>query len=128
MSKTRRYLAEGEEGFTTLIERDFTALAREGKLPVGHGVDAQVAEVQSLLSRGGKAPLLAGDQGVGKSAIVQELARRAVAGLLGEAREKTRIVEVTLAGIFARTSNAKASAELFEELLEHLAATATVVF
>ncbi len=128
MSKKRRYLADGEEGFTTLIERDFTALAREGKLPVGHGVDAQVSEVQSLLTRGGKAPLLSGDQGVGKSAIVQELARRAVAGLLGEPLASARIVEVTIAGIFARTSNPKASAELFEELLEHLATAQTVVF
>jgi ATP-dependent Clp protease ATP-binding subunit ClpA len=128
MSKKRRYLAEGEEGFTTLIERDFTALAREGKLPVGHGVDAQVAEVQSLLTRGGKAPLLSGDQGVGKSIIVQELARRAVQGLLGETLQAARIVEVTVAGILARTSSPKASAELFEELLEHLATTQTVVF
>src|SRR5512138_272521 len=110
MSKKRRYLADGQEGFTTLIERDFTALAREGKLPVGHGVDAQVSEVQSLLTRGGKAPLLAGDQGVGKSAIVQERARRAVAGLPGEVVKATRIREGTVAGIFARTSNPKASA------------------
>ncbi len=128
MSKKRRYLAEGEEGFTTLIERDFTALAKDGKLPIGHGVDAQVAEVQSLLTRGAKAPLLAGDQGVGKSAVVQELARRAVQGLLGEALQNTRIVEVTVAGIFARTSSSKASAELFEELLEHLAEAPTIVF
>src|SRR6185436_11356892 len=128
MSKKRRYLPEGQEGFTTLIERDFSQAARDGKLPVGHGLDKEVAEVQSLLTRGGKAPLLAGDQGVGKSAIVQELARRAVQGLLGETLQASRIVEVTVAGIFARTSTPKASAELFEELLENLAATQTVVF
>jgi ATP-dependent Clp protease ATP-binding subunit ClpA len=112
---------ESEEGYSTLIERDFSALAKEGKLPVGHGLDAQVAEIASLLTRGGKAPLLAGDQGVGKSAIVQELARRVNDGLLGEALNGLRIIEVTAAGIFARTAGPKAAAELFEEMLEHLA-------
>jgi len=120
MSRKKR-TPDSEEGFSTLIERDFTALARAGTLPVGHGLDVQVSEIASLLSRGGKAPLLAGDQGVGKSALVQELARRATEGLLGEAFAGIRILEVTAAGIFARTSGPKAAAELFEEMLEHLA-------
>lgn len=120
MSKKKR-TGDSEEGFSTLIERDFTALAQAGTLPVGHGLDVQVGEMASLLTRGGKAPLLAGDQGVGKSALVQELARRAVEGLLGEAFAGIRILEVTAAGIFARTSGPKAAAELFEEMLEHLA-------
>ena len=121
MSKKKRSV-DSEEGYSTLIERDFTALAKTGTLPVGHGLDTQVAEIASLLSRGGKAPLLAGDQGVGKSALVQELARRATDGLLGEAFAGIRILEVTAAGIFARTAGPKAAAELFEEMLEHLAA------
>lgn len=129
MAKKRKRLAEqGAEAFTTLIERDFTALAKEGRLPVGHGLDGPVGEVLSLLSRGGKAPLLSGEQGVGKSAIVQELARRVVAGLGGEALLGYRIVEVTIAGVFARTSTPKASAELFEELLDELGRQRCVVF
>src|SRR5688500_10142685 len=128
MSKKKR-TGEPEEGFSTLIERDFTALAKAGTLPVGHGLDAQVAEIASLLTRGGKAPLLAGDQGVGKSALVQELARRATEGLLGESFAGIRILEVTAAGIFARTSGPKAAAELFEEMLEHLASgSPTLIF
>jgi ATP-dependent Clp protease ATP-binding subunit ClpC len=129
MSTKKKRVIDSEEGFSTLIERDFTALAQAGTLPVGHGLDAQVAEIASLLTRGGKAPLLAGDQGVGKSAIVQELARRATDGLLDESFAGMRILEVTAAGIFARTSGPKAAAELFEEMLEHLAAGGpTLVF
>lgn len=129
MSNKKKRSVDSEEGYSTLIERDFTALARAGSLPIGHGLDGQVAEVASLLTRGGKAPLLAGDQGVGKSALVQELARRATEGLLGEPFAGIRILEVTAAGIFARTSGPKAAAELFEEMLEHLASGGpTLVF
>ena len=85
-------------------------------IPVGHGVDAQVTEVHALLTRGGKAPLVAGDQGVGKSAIVQELARRALQGLLGEQLQGSRIVEVTLAGVFARTANPKRRGPIWKNI------------
>ena len=81
MTKKRRAF-ETEEGYSTLIERDLSALAKDGKLPIGHGLDKEVAEVASLLGQGGKAPLLAGELGVGKSAIVQELARWISQGLL----------------------------------------------
>ena len=60
----------------TLVERDLTALATARKLPEGYGLDQSAAELATLLTRGGKAPLLAGEAGVGKSAVVQELARR----------------------------------------------------
>ena len=48
------------EDHERLIDRDLTALAREGKLPAAHGVDGAVSEVLGLLTRGGKHPLLAG--------------------------------------------------------------------
>src|SRR3954453_3351048 len=63
-----------------LIDRDLTALAREGKLLPAHGADTAVAEVLGLLTRGGKHPLLSGEPGVGKSALVQEVARRIAEG------------------------------------------------
>ncbi len=112
-----------------LIERDLTALAKEGKLPTGWGLDGAVAEVLSLLARGNKAPLLAGEAGVGKTAVVQEIARRAVQGLAGDALDGARILEVPVAGIFARAATPRQAAELFEELLESLASSPdTVVY
>src|SRR5690349_2594286 len=82
-----------------LIERDLTALCREGKLPSAHGVEPLVGELVALVSRGDKHPLLAGEPGVGKTAAVQELARRLCAGEGGPELTSARVVEVSLAGV-----------------------------
>jgi len=128
MAKQKRTQGS-DESVLTLIERDLTALAKQGSLSSGHGVDQAAAELATLLTRGGKAPLLAGEPGVGKTAVVQELARRIVQGNAPEGLKDARVLEVTAAGIFARTNTPKGAAELFEELLEHLAFVPnTVVF
>ena len=113
---------------STLIERELTALARAGKLPVGHGLEQAANELASLLTRGGKAPLLAGDQGVGKSAIVQELARRIHEGNVPDGLKGCRVIEMTAAGIFARTSTPKGAAELLEDFLTEVGAVPSIVF
>ncbi len=102
-----------------LIDRDLTALAREGKLAPAHGVDSAVTEVLGLLTRGGKHPLLSGDPGVGKSALVQEVARRIAEGRVDAELTQARMVEVSAANILARSTQRQA-AESFEELLSHL--------
>ncbi|MFL5349801.1 MAG: AAA family ATPase [Hyalangium sp.] len=102
-----------------LIDRDLTALAREGKLTPAHGVDSAVTEVLALLTRGGKHPLLSGDPGVGKSALVQEVARRIAEGRVDAELTQARMVEVSAANILARSTQRQA-AESFEELLGHL--------
>ncbi len=121
--------AQSGDGLATLVERDLTALANAGTLPIGHGLEQAAAELVTLLTRGGKSPLLAGDQGVGKSAIVQEVARRIAQGNVPEGLKGARVLELTAAGIFARTNTPKGAAELFEELLETLGAVpGTLVF
>src|SRR5690348_13194618 len=112
MSKKTAKRAKSDAELAKLIERDLTALAREKKLPSAHGVDASFAEVVALLEQNRKAPLLAGEPGVGKSAIVQEIARRIASGIVGEKLNQARILEVPLAGIFARTATPKQAAEL----------------
>ncbi|HVG58400.1 MAG TPA: AAA family ATPase [Hyalangium sp.] len=102
-----------------LIDRDLTALARDGKLPPAHGVDSAVAEVLGLLTRGGKHPLLSGEPGVGKSALVQEVARRIAEGRVDAELAQARMVEVSAANILARSTQRQA-AESFEELLGYL--------
>ena len=116
--KTRQ---SDRDSAATLVERDLTALATARTLPEGYGLDQTAAELATLLTRGGKAPLLAGDAGVGKSAIVQELARRIVQGNVPEGLLNARVLEMTAAGIFARTSTPKGAAELLEEFLDDTA-------
>ncbi|MCA2981021.1 MAG: AAA family ATPase [Myxococcaceae bacterium] len=128
MAKRKKARTAGPDGWLALVERDLTALARAGTLPAGHGLDQAASDVATLLTRGDKAPLLAGDQGVGKTAIVQELARRVAQGTVPPALDGVRVLEVPAAGIFARTSTPKAAAELLEEFLEHAEAQPTVVF
>src|SRR5689334_20164267 len=92
-----------------LIDRDLTALAREGVLRAAHGVDSVVSEVLGLLTRGGKHPLLAGEPGVGKSALVQEVARRIAAGRVDPELAHARLVEVSFANILARSTQRQAA-------------------
>jgi ATP-dependent Clp protease ATP-binding subunit ClpA/protein subunit release factor B len=124
----RKTRTEGPDAWLALVERDLTNLAKDGKLPVGHGLEQAAADVATLLTRGGKAPLLAGDQGVGKSAIVQELARRIASGNVPESLKGARLLEVPVAGVFARTNTPKAAAELLEDFLDHAAEQSAIVF
>jgi ATP-dependent Clp protease ATP-binding subunit ClpA len=107
-----------EDDSSRLVERDLTALAREGKLRPAYGLDEVVAEAVALLGRDGKHPLLAGDPGVGKTAIVQEIARRIVEGAAGEELRDARVMEISIAGILARGE--RRAADTLDELLERL--------
>lgn len=61
--------------------RDLTALAREGKLDPVVGRDEEIRRVIQILSRRTKNnPCLVGEPGVGKTAVVEGLAARIVAG------------------------------------------------
>ncbi len=128
MSKKGKTPHAQDETLAALVERDLVGLAAQGRLPTGHGLDQAVTELLAVLTRGGKAPLLAGEEGIGKSAIVGELARRIHQGLVPEGLQGCRVWETTAAGVFARTSSPKAAAELFEDFLAHAATHPTLVF
>ena len=124
MAKRR---GDDEELKDRLVERDLTALAREGKLRPAYGLDEVIGDVIALMGSDGKHPLLAGDPGVGKTAIVQEIARRIVSGAAGEALRDARVMEISIAGILARGE--RHAADTLDELLERLAETPrTIVY
>ena len=77
---TKRFGKRVPLALDEIVDRDLTALARAGAPPVAHRVDPIVLELESLLVQGGKHPMLAGEPGVGRTAIVQELARRIMSG------------------------------------------------
>jgi len=81
---------------------DLTARAREGKIDPVIGRDEEIRRVLQVLSRRTKNnPVLIGEPGVGKTAIVEGLARRIVSGDVPDAMKHMRVITMDLGGMLA---------------------------
>ncbi|MEP7200098.1 MAG: AAA family ATPase, partial [Chloroflexota bacterium] len=82
--------------------RDLTALARDGKLDPIVGRDEEIMRVMRVLARRTKNnPVLIGDAGVGKTAIVEGLAQRIVSADVPDNLMNKRVIELDLGGMVA---------------------------
>lgn len=96
-----------EEKYQSLQKfgRDLTDLARKGKLDPVIGRDEEIRRVLQVLERRTKNnPVLIGDPGVGKTAIVEGIARRIATGDVPDGLKSKRIVQIDMGALIAGAS------------------------
>lgn len=116
--------AEGRYQALERFGRDLTELARQGKLDPVIGRDEEIRRVVHILSRRTKNnPVLVGDPGVGKTAIVEGLAQRIAAGDVPEGLREKRIVQLDIAALLAGTKYRGEFEERFKAVLNEIIAS-----
>jgi ATP-dependent Clp protease ATP-binding subunit ClpB len=97
---------DAEQRYQSLAKytRDLTELARQGKLDPVIGRDEEVRRAMQVLSRRTKNnPVIIGEPGVGKTAIVEGIAQRIAAGDVPESLKRKRILALDLGALVAGT-------------------------
>ena len=102
---SQRVTDQNPEGKYQTLEkygRDLTALARRGKIDPVIGRDDEIRRIMQVLSRRTKNnPVLIGDPGVGKTAIVEGLARRIISGDVPDSLKNKRIIAMDIGSMIA---------------------------
>jgi ATP-dependent Clp protease ATP-binding subunit ClpC len=113
---------------TDAFSRDLTALAREGKLDPVIGRESEIERVIQILSRRTKNnPVLIGDPGVGKTAVVEGLARMIVEGSAPAPLTGKRLLTLDLGAVVAGTKYRGEFEERLKRIVKEITATGEII-
>lgn len=117
-----------KEGFLESYSRDLTLLAKNNKLDPVVGRNDEITRVIQILSRRTKNnPCLVGEPGVGKTAIVEGLARRIVAGDVPDTVKGKRVLTLDLSGMVAGTKYRGEFEERMKKLIDEVTGSGDII-
>ena len=128
--QTQHSQAKGmkQDGILAKLGRNLTQEAREGKLDPVIGRNEEIQEAAEILSRRTKNnPVLVGDAGVGKTAVVEGLAQAIVNGDVPAAIKNKEIISIDISGLEAGTQYRGSFEENIQNLIQEVKAMGNVI-
>ena len=117
-----------QDGVLAKLGRNLTAEAREGKLDPVIGRNKEIQETSEILSRRTKNnPVLVGDAGVGKTAVVEGLAQAIVNGDVPAAIKNKEIISIDISGLEAGTQYRGSFEENVQNLVNEVKEAGNVI-
>ena len=117
-----------QDGLLAKLGRNLTAEAREGKLDPVIGRNKEIQETSEILSRRTKNnPVLVGDAGVGKTAVVEGLAQAIVNGDVPAAIKNKEIISIDISGLEAGTQYRGSFEENVQNLVNEVKESGNII-